>query len=99
MTLTHPREREIALVESLAVNPDQCRAARALVRWTVRDLAREAQVGLETISRFEVGSAPKRSFRPRTIRAMQEALERAGVEFIDNGKGPGVRLVRRDSID
>ena len=38
---------------------------------------------------FEIG---KRSPHPRTLAAIRSALEAAGVEFIANGDGPGVRL-------
>ena len=64
------------------------RAARALLAWTVRDLAARASVHRNTITAIERGKS-----KPTlgTIAQLQRALERAGVEFI-NGKRPGVRL-------
>ncbi|MCE8455317.1 helix-turn-helix domain-containing protein [Rhodovulum sulfidophilum] len=55
----------------------------------VRELAEAAGVSTNTITRLEKGEALK----PRTLEAIQSALESAGVEFIpENGGGPGVRL-------
>jgi len=63
--------------------------ARAAVGWGVRDLAREASVSVDTVSRFERGDV----LMPRTVKAIRASLEAAGVEFIENnGGGPGVRL-------
>lgn len=61
--------------------------ARGALNWTVRDLAREAAVGINTVSRFEGGSETLAS----TVRKLQAALEAGGVEFT-NGDAPGVRL-------
>ena len=70
----------------------QIRAARALVRWTVDDLAREAALGRNTILRAEVADG-QTSLTTANDLAIRRALEAAGVEFIDgNGGGPGVRL-------
>ncbi|UOK71558.1 helix-turn-helix domain-containing protein [Ancylobacter polymorphus] len=70
----------------------QCRMARAALGWGVRDLAREASVSIDTITRLEKGEA----LLPRTVEAIQRALEEAGVIFVDeNGEGPGVRLKKR----
>ena len=53
-------------------------------------LAREAGLGLSTIVDFE---KMRREVSNQAIEAMQKALERAGIEFIDeNGGGAGVRL-------
>ena len=46
-----------------------------------------AKVAASTISRLEAGE----TLQPRTVEAIQRALEKAGVEFI-NGAKPGVRL-------
>lgn len=70
----------------------QCKMARAALGWGVRDLAREASVSVDTVSRFERGE----ELQPRTIAAIRAALEAAGVLFIDaNGNGAGVRLKDR----
>ncbi|WP_238121748.1 MULTISPECIES: helix-turn-helix domain-containing protein [unclassified Xanthobacter] len=67
----------------------QCRMARAAVGWGVRDLAKAAGVSVDTVSRLERGEV----LLPRTVEAIQHALEAAGVEFIpENGGGAGVRL-------
>ncbi len=70
----------------------QIRAARALVRWRVQDLARESAVGVATIHRAELADNDT-SMTAANDLAVRRALETAGVEFIDaNGGGPGVRL-------
>ena len=62
---------------------------RAAVGWSVRELARNAGVTPNTISRIENGGDALAS----TIERLQTALENAGVIFIDADKeGPGVRL-------
>src|SRR5262252_5630758 len=73
----------------------QIRAARALVRWTVDDLAREAALGRNTILRAEVADG-QTSLTAANDLAIRRALEAAGVELIDeDGGGPGVRLRKR----
>ena len=67
----------------------QVRMGRAAVGWSVRELARNAGVTPNTISRIENGGDALAS----TIERLQTALENAGVIFIDADKeGPGVRL-------
>ncbi len=75
------------------ITPATCRAARGLVDWTQRQLAEAARVGLSTVKGFEAGtSAPMGN----NLRAIQEALEGAGVEFTpENGGGVGVRRKAR----
>ena len=70
----------------------QMRAARALLRWSAEDLARESTLGVTTIRRAELTEA-QTSMTAANDLAGRRALETAGVEFIDgNGGGPGVRL-------
>ena len=61
--------------------------ARAAVGWGVRELAEQAGVTANTVTRIENGADAKQS----TMDALQRALEAAGVEFT-NGEQPGVRL-------
>jgi DNA-binding transcriptional regulator YiaG len=75
------------------MTPTQCRAARALLEMTQPVLAHEAGLGLSTIVDFE---KKRRAVSDQAVKAIQDALERGGVEFIDeNGGGPGVRLRKR----
>ena len=70
----------------------QVKAARALLAWSQQDLARASGVSEPTIGRLEAadGVLGGRSENRTKIRA---ALEKAGVEFLDeNGGGIGVRL-------
>jgi transcriptional regulator with XRE-family HTH domain len=73
----------------LPLTKEQCRAARALLGWSQDDLAKESKVAKKTIADFERG---ERSPYPRTLADIRKALESAGVEFIDNGKGKGAKL-------
>ncbi len=73
----------------------QIRAARALLRWSDADLAREASVGANTVRRAEVAE-DLTSLTTANELAIRRAFENAGVEFIDeNGGGVGVRLSKR----
>lgn len=76
----------------------QLKAARALLDWSQEALATAADVSLPTVKRLEA-AAGMLGGRAATVRKIQVALERAGVEFIDeNGSGPGVRLRKRPQI-
>ena len=72
------------------ITPSQSRAARGLLGWTQADLAKAASVGVVTVRQFEGGNADP---RPATLTVMRQALEAAGVLFIErNGGGAGVRM-------
>ncbi|OOY24438.1 hypothetical protein BMI91_10375 [Thioclava sediminum] len=77
------------------MTPAQCRAARALLEMTQPELAAAAGFGLSTIVDFE----KERRVVSETAQArMKEALENAGIAFIqENGGGVGVRLRDRSS--
>jgi ribosome-binding protein aMBF1 (putative translation factor) len=79
-------------MKSASLSSAQIRAARALLRWSAADLAREAALGANTIRRAEVAEGPT-SLTTANELAVRRAFETAGVEFIDeNGGGAGVRL-------
>ena len=68
------------------------RAARALLRWSAEDLARQSLISVATVRRAELAES-QTSLTAANDLAVRRALEAAGVEFIDeNGGGPGVRL-------
>jgi transcriptional regulator with XRE-family HTH domain len=73
---------------------EQLRAARGLLGWSQSRLAARAGLSLPTVKRVEGALGVPVSDDAR--KKLQEALESAGVEFIDeNGGGPGVRLRKR----
>lgn len=72
---------------------EQIRAARALLRWDQKDLARAAGISVETIKRIEKTPGPVSAYLA-TVEAITKALEIGGAEFT-NGDAPGVRLKRR----
>ena len=75
-----------------ALTSGQIRAARALLRWRAEDLARQSAVGVATIRRAELAE-DETSMTTANNLAIRQALEEAGIEFIDeNGGGVGVRL-------
>jgi DNA-binding Xre family transcriptional regulator len=68
------------------------RAARALLRWSAADLSERSSVGTATIQRMEVMDGVPAG-NVKTLVAIQQALEVAGIEFIGSpDDGPGVRL-------
>jgi transcriptional regulator with XRE-family HTH domain len=78
--------------KTLPLSSCQIRAARALLRWSAEELARESAVSLRTIRRAELAEMETALTLANDL-AIRGALESAGVDFIDeNGGGPGVRL-------
>jgi len=72
------------------ITPEQCRAARALLKIGQDKLAEKTDLSSVTIRKFENQTAP---LRKATINLIKLTLEAAGIEFIPkNGGGPGVRL-------
>ena len=76
----------------MSISSEQVRAARALLRWEQRDLAKASGISLPSVKRLETQPGALAA-QPKTIAALRRALEKAGVEFIaENGGGAGVRL-------
>lgn len=77
----------------MALTASLCRSARALIGWTIEQLAGASGVGVSTIISFEAGQRVP-------IRSNQVALERAfveaGVIFLEAGmnEGRGLKLTR-----
>lgn len=67
------------------MTPDQCRMARAALKWSLDDLHERAGVGRATISRFEMGHP----VGDKPVRAMRDAFEAARVRFIEKGPFKG----------
>nr|WP_083222786.1 helix-turn-helix transcriptional regulator [Ensifer sp. LC163] len=83
----------------VAVNPAQARAARAILKLGVREVAELAKVTANTVSRVEQDEAGPRGPQPVTVEAIKRVYEARGVIFFENGPGPdggpGVRLANR----
>ncbi|ESY21387.1 DNA-binding protein [Mesorhizobium sp. LNJC394B00] len=78
------------------MTPSQSRAARALIEWTQPRLAEASNLGLSTVVDFEKS---RRQISDDSARAIQAALESAGVIFVaENGEGPGVRLRKQPAL-
>jgi transcriptional regulator with XRE-family HTH domain len=75
--------------------PIQVRAARILLGLSQQDLADRASVSLGTIKRIEAARF-ELAGTAQTMARIQQALESAGIIFIDQDaqSGPGVRLRR-----
>ena len=70
---------------------NQLRAARALAGLTQVELAERAKLNPNTIRNMEARGDEMLRSSLGTVRAVQVALEAAGVEFT-NGEQPGVRM-------
>jgi transcriptional regulator with XRE-family HTH domain len=64
------------------VTSEQVRAARMLLRWEQKELAKESGVSLAAIKRLEATRGSLRA-HARTAEALRAAFAAAGVEFID----------------
>jgi transcriptional regulator with XRE-family HTH domain len=74
------------------MQPEQMRAARAALNWSLDDLATASGVHRNTLSNFETR---KYDGEPETLATVKRTLESASVIFIEeNGESAGVRLRR-----
>ena len=79
------------------ITSDQIRAARALLRWSGKDLAEKTGLGFSTLMRLEVLDGVPAA-QAKTLDAIQKAFEKAGIEFIGNPEeGAGVRWKSKKS--
>ena len=63
------------------ITSDQIRAARALLRWSGKDLAEKTSLGFSTLMRLEVLEGVP-SAQAKTLEVIQKTFEEAGIEFI-----------------
>lgn len=63
------------------ITSGQIKAARALLGWTVRDLAANAELGFSTLVRLEQAKGVPGG-HVKTLEAVKNTLEKAGIEFI-----------------
>ncbi|TAX63358.1 XRE family transcriptional regulator [Rhizobium ruizarguesonis] len=88
---------QISKNESFMLKPSQCRAARALLDWTQRDVAERTSISAVSIRAFEKGG----DMRESNLRLLRLTFEAAGILFQADGEvtagGIGVRL--RSSSD
>ncbi len=79
--------------DKMTISSAQCRGARAMLNWSQEELSKKAHVARATIADFE------REFRKpiaNNLLAIQKALEKGGVEFIQNeGNGEGIKIYPR----
>ena len=68
----------------MIISPQQRRAARAFLSWTIRELAEKVAATPNTIARSESGNETRSN--GATLERIHAALESAGIEFLpDNG--------------
>jgi transcriptional regulator with XRE-family HTH domain len=79
------KTKEIRIID------EHVRAARALLRWTLDDLASKSGIDRTTLHRWE---SNKHKPTTATREAVKKAFEEAGIEFT-NGSNPGVKHIRR----
>ncbi len=75
------------------ISSSQIRAARALLKWSAKELSANSGVGTATLKRYEVSDGIPNA-NVKTLGLIKETLEAAGIEFIGSpDKDPGVRLL------
>jgi len=70
------------------LTPEACRAARAIMKWSMRDLGEHAGIAFSTVRLIENGNKPHRA----TVDKIKSAFAAHNVE-ITNGDGTGARLM------
>lgn len=73
----------------LILQTAQIRAARALLGWKQRDLAKVSRVNVTTVRRIE-SKAGRATGYVSTLVRIQSAFQRAGIQFLDNDTSGGI---------
>jgi transcriptional regulator with XRE-family HTH domain len=66
------------------ISPGQCRAARALLCWSQRQLEERSGISKKAIADFERGASDPYA---RTLKGLVETFEEAGILFLPEGEG------------
>jgi transcriptional regulator with XRE-family HTH domain len=66
------------------ITAEQVRGARAMLRWSKRELAAAAQISTATVLRVERNTGRLRGL-VETGEKIEEALKKEGVKFIEDG--------------
>ena len=89
---------ELKVIDMLAlllilISSRHIRAARGLLGWTQKELAKRSKVALGTLRKMEDSPGPVPA-RTETLIRVIAAFEKAGIEFLNDAR-PGVRLKAR----
>ena len=68
--------------------PAHVRMARAILNWSVRDLAQRAGVNKNTISRYETGHG----ISSNSLMSIEKVLKEAGIVYFEDDKDFGTGL-------
>ncbi len=72
----------------MEVSPFQIRAARGLVNWSQRELARRLKIAYPTMNYYENGL----TVPPERMQKILCLFENEGIEFVNTPEGKGVLL-------
>jgi transcriptional regulator with XRE-family HTH domain len=76
----------------MAITGSQVRMARAALNWTIQELAARAAISKNTVSAVE---AERFDTHATTLAAIERVMTDAGIEFLSDDAGVGVRLLTR----
>lgn len=79
----------------MAVTPEACRAGRAILKWSMRDLAERSGVAWTTINRLEAGAEA----RDTTAAKIMAAFHAEGVELVADETRTGALVERKAGTD
>ena len=66
----------------IGITPQQCKAARALLGWSQKELASRCAMSLQTISNFESDNV-RSSLTKASFERIEMILQNAGIKFLD----------------
>ena len=73
----------------------QMRAARALLRWSAEELAKQSGLSLPTIQRMESANGVPSSYA-KNLEAVRRTLAQAGIMFIEGGENELVGVMFKE---
>lgn len=75
-------EKKVKVMSNMFIQPEQIRAARAMLDWSQQDLADAAGVSKDTVKNYELANNKPNT---QTLTRIIGALQVAGIEFLSDG--------------